>query len=148
MRLFSAFPLPDEVADHLAANLPQAPGRLTARLTWHITVVYYGETTPPLIPATLQAPRLKLSGTGTFPGVAWIGVESSPELHTIVKAAGGDPADYIPHMTLSRWPKRHRMSFEADYEGPEWTPAELVLYRSDPGPVYTPVQRFGLLHAE
>ncbi|CRK58520.1 2'-5' RNA ligase [Alloactinosynnema sp. L-07] len=148
MRLFSAFPLPDEVADHLADHLPKMPGRPTARHTWHITVVYYGESTPPLIPATLRAPRLRLTGSGSFPGVAWVGVETTPELHAIVKAAGGDPEDYIPHVTLARWPKRHRASFEADYTGPEWIPTELVLYRSDPGPVYTPIHQVGLLHAE
>ncbi|HVK22876.1 MAG TPA: 2'-5' RNA ligase family protein [Actinokineospora sp.] len=148
MRLFSAFPLPEDVADHLAAHLPELPGKPTTRPTWHITVVYYGENAPPVIPATLIAPTLRLSRSGTFPGVAWIGVETSPELHAIVRAAGGDPETYVPHMTLARWPKRQLATFEADYTGPAWTPGELVLYRSDPGPVYTPVDQVRLLRAE
>lgn len=157
-RLFTAFPLPDPVADHLADHLPKLPAGVKSigRDTWHVTVVFHGEddlgarlAALKEIDMTLPAPRLRLRGSGTFPGVGWIGVHADGALPALVAAAGRSPEDYIPHVTIARWPKDRQAHLGLeDYEGPEWTPGELVLFRSDRGPVYTPIAQARLLHAE
>ncbi|RLK62113.1 2'-5' RNA ligase family protein [Actinokineospora cianjurensis] len=161
--LFSAFPLPDPVADHLSAHLPPIPPglRATPRELWHVTVGYYGADDPDRRLARLTdrvsglpAPRLRMSGSGTFAAVCLLKVATPDpvDLRRLAEAAdfaeGGHP-DYTPHVTVARWstPTTRGAEMAAElrgYRGPEWVPDELVLYASDRGS-YTPLARVPLL---
>ncbi|SDC31413.1 RNA 2',3'-cyclic phosphodiesterase [Actinokineospora iranica] len=168
-RLFTALPLPDAAADHLAGQLadrlPTTPSglRLIPREQWHITVGFYGEDDPNQRAArlhervkNLRAPRLSLAGSGTFSGVCWVGVDTGgPALGALAEAAdaaAGGHARYTPHLTVARCPKGSPLAEGmaralGDYRGPEWTAGELVLFRSElgsAGPVYTPVDQVRL----
>jgi 2'-5' RNA ligase len=124
--------------------------------TWHLTLAFHGDTDPePLARALdgsvrgLPAPRLRLRGAGSFPGVRWAGVQADPadRLSGLVAAAGGDPAGFVPHITVLRARGRGRGSGSgpassdpawsdpawSDYCGPWWRPIEVLLVRSDPG---------------
>ncbi|WP_051386019.1 2'-5' RNA ligase family protein [Actinokineospora inagensis] len=166
-RLFSAFALPDHVADHLAAHLPPLPGglRATPRHQWHVTVGYYREDDPEPRLARLRsrvgglpAPRLRMRGSGTFAAVCLLKIATPDpvDLRNLAEAAdfeeGGHP-EYIPHVTVARAIVRPAGQSRdcADlaaalrgYEGPEWVPEALVLYASDQG-AYTPLGRVPLL---
>ncbi|OLR94138.1 2'-5' RNA ligase family protein [Actinokineospora bangkokensis] len=164
-RHFSAFPLPDPVADHLAAALDaldvRPPLRRTPREQWHVTVGYYGAEDPHARLASLRekvaglrAPRLRLRGSGTFASVALLVVrDSTGALEPLAEAAdfavGGHPA-YSPHVTVATWSRREdrgpgeRLAADlVDYSGPWWSPSALVLYASEDGR-YTPVDQVGL----
>ncbi|GLW90990.1 2'-5' RNA ligase family protein [Actinokineospora globicatena] len=162
-RLFSAFPLPDEVADHLAAHLPPTPDglRATPREQWHVTVGYYGADDPARRLARLgervsglAAPRLRISGSGTFAAVCLVKIATPDpvDLRTLAEAAdfreGGHP-DYLPHVTVARWStpttKGAEMAAELrGYQGLQWAPEELTLYASAHG-AYTPLGAVPLL---
>ncbi|PPK67444.1 2'-5' RNA ligase family protein [Actinokineospora auranticolor] len=164
-RFFSAFTLPDRVADHLAAHLPVPPPhvRPTPRHQWHVTVGYYGQTDPArkltrlhTKVSGLQAPRLRIQGSGTFANVvlAKIATPDPHLLRILAEAAdhheGGYP-EYIPHVTVGRWSRDHEPDTTvaaglSGYRGPEWVPADLVLFASEDGE-YTPVGRVPLLAA-
>ncbi|MBM7775864.1 2'-5' RNA ligase [Actinokineospora baliensis] len=163
VRLFSAFALPDQVADHLAAHLPAPPPgvRPTPRRLWHVTTAYYGESDPEWRLARLTdrvaglpAPRLRMSGSGTFAGVCLLKIATPDpvDLRTLAEAAehqlGGHP-DYTPHVTVARWSAETAGGLDLaaelrGYQGPEWVPSELVLYASHRGD-YTPLGRVPLL---
>ncbi|GLZ40102.1 2'-5' RNA ligase family protein [Actinokineospora sp. NBRC 105648] len=158
-RLFAAFTLPGEVADHLERHLPPTDLRPTPRTRWHITLAYYGEDDPDLRLERLSrlaghpAPRLRLHGSGTFERVCLL-VVTTPDrviLDDLAEAAeyrlGGYP-QYRPHVTVARGDDPGKMAADLrDYRGPEWTPEEIALLRGDPGPtapVYSPVGRVRL----
>lgn len=171
MRLFTAvWPSPEATAAldrALAGGPPWHPDggwRPVPARRRHVTLAFHGDDEPgpraralDAALAGLPAPRLRLAGIGTFPGVVWAGVRADGPgpggpLHDLAAAAGADPAAFRPHLTLarrSRSDERHRpaLAGPSPAPGPWWTPAEVLLVRSDPGrdgPVYTPVHRVPL----
>ncbi len=138
---FAAFPLPDEVAEHLAAALPPFPPsvRPEPRHHWHITVAYYGADDPdtrlPWLVGRVgehAAPRLRLAGAGVFPGVSWVGVDGDLAALNAAAVAEKESRPYLPHVTIGRQPRPGAWRPDlADYLGPEWTAPELVLYSSE-----------------
>ncbi len=168
-RLFSAFTLPEDVADHLATHLAEylpdlLPAlRPTPREQWHVTVGFYGEDDVGRRSALLHervknltAPRLRLAGSGTFDRVALLLVRTrGPALDAVAgaaDAAAGGHGDYLPHVTVARWSAPtdagERLAARLrDYRGPAWTPGALALFRVDrgrAGSTYTAVDRVGL----
>lgn len=135
---FAAFPLPDPVADHLQAALPPFPPQVRPepRHKWHITVAFYGTSNTGL-PARVRdhpAPRIRLAGVGTFPGVTWIGVDA--DLDALHEAASSEKESrpYRPHVTIGRQPRPGEWRPDlAEYTGPEWIAPEVVLYSSEQG---------------
>lgn len=156
-RLFSALVPPPEAVGHLAralAALPEA-GRPTPRDLWHVTLGFYGDdddedTRAAWLRAAvtgLPAPRLRLAGGGTFPGVAWVGVRADTEadrrafagLAEAARAGLPDPRPFRPHLTVARWRcsrgrdepgGRALVGLLDGYAGPGFTPAEVLLRRS------------------
>ncbi|WP_298181456.1 RNA 2',3'-cyclic phosphodiesterase [Saccharomonospora sp.] len=155
--------LREELDRHL---LERGPLRWVETPQWHITLGFYGKDDPDgrvswLRPrlAGLSAPTVRLVGAGSFSGVLWIGVRE----HGLTEVAEeirpeGQTRPFHPHLTLARgrasgaidaierW--RRRL---AEFESPEWTAAEVVLFRSDrvedgrrAGPRYSVVERFPL----
>jgi RNA 2',3'-cyclic 3'-phosphodiesterase len=152
MRLFTALWPPPEAVAALAADVgpgPAPPGwRATDPGTWHVTLAFHGEADPGVQARGLEraahlaaAPRLRLAGAGTFPGVAWAGVEAAPggDLLALVLAAGGDPSRFVGHVTVLR--ARRRPAPDAGqgspswsaHRGPWWRAAEVLLVASEPG---------------
>jgi RNA 2',3'-cyclic 3'-phosphodiesterase len=170
MRLFSAIVPPPEVVDDLAGWLAGHKGDLPAELRWtpvdrwHVSLGFFGDDDDPVRRARWltrraegrPAPRLRIAGAGTFPGVLWARVHTDDErvLGQLAKAAGAGRRGYRPHLTLARWrsgkPDEMAMvePFEG-YSGPWFTPDVLLLMRSEPGrsgPTYTTVERLPLAH--
>ncbi|WP_158892362.1 RNA 2',3'-cyclic phosphodiesterase [Amycolatopsis anabasis] len=164
MTLFSALLPPAEAIEALRAELDRlgAGGdglRWEPPERWHITLGFYGvvedeKRQVDWLRERLRghpAPTLRLAGSGTFPGVLWIGVDGSGVLELGTAAgAGREGREYHPHLTLararravpSRWKRRL-----AGFRGEPWTAAEAVLMRSerdDRGPRYTVVEAFPL----
>ncbi|AOS62664.1 2'-5' RNA ligase family protein [Actinoalloteichus hymeniacidonis] len=160
MRAFTALWPSEHVVDDLAAALqavrdrsgaPQPGLRFGSLSKWHLTLCFHGELADPAAEAhrlrasvrDLPAPRLRLAGAGTFPGVLWVGVRPEGEadseaLTSLVTAAGGEPDDYRPHLTLARWDRRRPKPADlvaalADYAGPVWQPATVALLASGAG---------------
>ena len=130
---------------------------------WHITLGFYGMDDPGTRAswlkarlAGLRAPTVRLVGTGSFPGVLWVGVRE----HGLTEVADAiRPEDekrpFRPHLTLARGRafgtiERWRRLL-AEFESPAWTATEVVLFRSDraedgrrAGPRYSVVERFPL----
>lgn len=171
MRLFSALVPPGDVVDHLAGWLASHTGELPPELRWtpvdrwHITLGFFGDDDDPVRRAKWlhrradgrPAPRLRLAGAGTFPGVLWAGVRTADErlLAQLARAAGAGRRGYRPHLTLARWrsgkPDEDAIveSFEG-YSGPWFVPDAVALMRSDAGPdgpTYTTVERLPLARA-
>ncbi|MGW5050019.1 2'-5' RNA ligase family protein [Actinokineospora sp. NPDC004072] len=141
-RFFAAFPLPDHVADHLAAALPPFPAgvRPEPRHHWHITVAFYGATGFPGMPwltGRVQdhpAPRIRLRGVGVFPGVTWIGVAADLDALNAAAVVEKESRPYVPHVTIGRQQRPGGWAPDlADYRGPEWIAPELALYSSEQG---------------
>lgn len=177
MRLFTALWPADEAVAHLSEVIAGLdPGRVaeaTAGLRkfrfaaaerWHLTLRFHGdEADPQRVADRLDRrirhvvggpPTLRLTGAGTFRGVLWIGVEPAAEddrrtLSELVRAAGGDPDGFRPHLTVARWAsgradRRSVAALFTGYTGPWWTAGELTVMRSDQGegaPVYRAVHR-------
>lgn len=151
MRLFTALWVPPAAAAALRAVTPAdavpAGWRAVDPETWHLTLAFHGEAEPEQLAAALYAaaygapaPRLRLSGAGSFRGVHWIGVQAEQPagLCALVAAAGGDPAEFVPHVTLLRRRGRARGPGPARppwarHQGPWWRPAHVLLVRSEPG---------------
>jgi 2'-5' RNA ligase len=159
-RLFTALRPPATELDRLAARVdaiaPVAQAmvpelRWTPPANWHITLCFHGEDEvaqrwAALLPrlAGLPAPRLRLAGGGTFGGVLWAGIRPAgdPALLDLAEAAGADPAEFTPHLTVARWRTRPGGRIEkpgpagllADYTGEWFAPGEVLLMRSEPGP--------------
>ena len=175
MRLFTAlWPTPEVVAA-LAAQvrapaLEAAGWRANPSARWHVTLAYYGEDDPGRRARELErrvagapAPRLRIAGTGRFPGVLWAGVQpagpaDAGALAALAERAGADPHRFVAHLTLGRsgpsGPDRAGAEPGPDPDvvpevraGPWWTPAEALLVasvRSRTGLVYEPLHRVGL----
>ncbi|HEY4021904.1 MAG TPA: 2'-5' RNA ligase family protein [Pseudonocardiaceae bacterium] len=162
-RLFTALHPPSTELDRIAARVtaitPIAEAlvpdlRWTPRVNWHVTLCFHGEDDVESRWATLRprltdlpAPRLRLAGGGTFGGVLWVGVApagpaDATGLADLAEAAGADPAEYTAHLTVARWRARPGARIDArglaglfaDYTGGWFTPSEVVLMRSEPGP--------------
>jgi RNA 2',3'-cyclic 3'-phosphodiesterase len=166
VRLFTALWVPPAAVAALRATTTADPVPLGWRAvdpeTWHLTLAFHGEAEPEQLAPALyaaavgaRAPRLRLRGAGTFRGVQWVGVQAEPEdrLRALVEAAGGDPVEFVPHVTLLRRRGRNRQSHPgrspwADHHGPWWRPADVLLVCSEPGsgrgPHYRVVHRVPL----
>lgn len=163
-RLFSAFVPPSAVLDHLAGWIDglAAPVRWTPRERWHVTVGFFGDDDDPdrrskwLLRrvAGRSAPALRLAGAGSYRGVLWVGLEADDEqlLARLAQAGGAGRRGYQPHLTVARWRTAGAdisasiALFDA-YTGPWFTPAELLLMRSElgkGGPTYTKVRSVAL----
>ena len=132
MRLFVALEVPEPPRRDVRRRVEGLRDRLP-RARWvdldvlHLTLLFLGETAEADVPALATKLRavfsrfpplpLRLAGGGTFPPgrparVAWVGVESPPELLTLqadvaqaaVEALGFEPEEraYHPHVTLAR----------------------------------------------
>lgn len=166
MRLFTALWPPPGAVAALTRALGGAPSplpdgaRRAGPSTWHVTLCFHGDDDPDSCAATLDialtgavAPRLRIAGTGTFPGVLWAGVEerdgpAAGALAELAARAGATgPRPYRPHVTLARWDRRRgdaTVGGDDIAAGPWWTPGEAVLVRSEPGARYTVVHRVPL----
>ena len=151
MRLFTALWVPPAAAAALGAvatpDAVPAGWRAVDPETWHLTLAFHGEADPERLAPALHAgahgapaPRLRLSGAGSFRGVHWVGVQAEPadRLRALVEAAGGDPDEFVPHVTLLRRRGRGRAPGPdrppwADHRGPWWRPATVLLVRSELG---------------
>jgi 2'-5' RNA ligase len=134
MRLFVAIEVPEPSRRDVRRRVDGVRDRLP-RARWvdldnlHLTLLFLGETDEARVPALAAGLRaafarcsplpLRLAGGGTFPPgrpakVAWVGVESPPELLVLqsditsaaVEALGFEPEKrpYHPHATLARCP--------------------------------------------
>jgi 2'-5' RNA ligase len=125
---------------------------------------------PELGPAVAAAPpmTLRLAGVGRFgsarrPQVAWAGLEGDvvplTELARRLAAVARrlrlavEDRPFRPHLTLGRWRPGKPADGDltdrlADYRGPEWPVAEVLLYESHlgPKPTYDVLGRWGLRH--
>lgn len=132
MRLFVALEVSEPARREVRRRVEGLRERLP-RARWvdldvlHLTLLFLGETAESDVPALAAKLRhvfarfsplpLRLEGGGTFPPgrparVAWVGVESPPELMTLqadvaqaaVEALGFEPEErtYYPHVTLAR----------------------------------------------
>ncbi|ANY08380.1 2'-5' RNA ligase family protein [Pseudonocardia sp. HH130630-07] len=169
MRLFTALWPPREVVEALAAAVdahppwhPDGAWRPVDPGSWHLTLCFHGEDDAATRARELDrafagatAPRLRLAGTGTFPGVVWAGVAPPGALADLAVRAGADPSAFRAHLTLARRSRRDRDRPElapgrpadrrsAPVEGRYWTPTEVLLVGSEPGGRYTPVHRVPL----
>jgi 2'-5' RNA ligase len=155
MRLFSALLPPADIVESLRAELDRLGAghgdeiRWVDSGDWHVTLGYYGEQEDPsghvhLLAERLaghEAPRLRLDGAGTFPGVLVLNV-GGDGLDEVAAAAGAgsEGREYRPHLTLGRWPRERPEVAEpwlrrlAGYRTELWTARAAVLMRSDRGP--------------
>jgi RNA 2',3'-cyclic 3'-phosphodiesterase len=172
VRLFTALWLPSAAVEALAADVGPAgepPGwRLLAPASWHVTLAFHGHADPGVLARRLERraggvrpPRLRIAGGGAFPDVRWAGVETGgPEdrdrLDHLVTLAGGDPAAFVPHVSVLRRRPRPGRGADPDprptwgaHRGPWWRPDEVLLVASEPGrggSRYRPVHRVRLAH--
>jgi len=155
-------PPPDAVAA-LAARLPAAPDvQWAGQAQWHVTLCFLGEVpddrverlsvclaavasrTPPI--------TLALRGAGRFGDrVLWAGVQGEvADLRLLAAEVARAAAhvgiaterrSYTPHLTLGyrRGGLTPLLRALEQLEGPDWRAAEIVLFRSTPGPVYEPL---------
>jgi 2'-5' RNA ligase len=161
MRLFTAVWPPADALDRLGdavAGIADLPGwRPVPRERWHLTLAFHGEDDPDRRAADLDAlagapsPRLRLAGSGSFPGVLWAGLQTLDRaaLDALVAGAGGDPATFVGHLTLARRSGRRggRPAVPDVPPGPWWSPGEVLLVASErdaAGLRYRPVHRVPL----
>ncbi|RRO16131.1 RNA 2',3'-cyclic phosphodiesterase [Saccharopolyspora rhizosphaerae] len=183
MRLFTALWPSEEAVAHLAGTIAALdPARVTeatsglrkfrfaAAERWHLTLRFHGDDADPQRVADRldrraarvsgDAPRLRLSGSGTFRGVLWVGVEPATDgdrraLGGLVRAADGDPGGFRAHLTVARWAsgradRRSVAGLLTGYSGPWWTVGEIAVMRSDQGegvPAYRAVHRVPVTRA-
>ena len=156
MRLFVALEVPEPPRRDVRRRVDALRDRLP-RARWvdldvlHLTLLFLGETAEADVPALAAGLReafahysplpLRLAGGGTFPPgrparVAWLGVESIPELMALqaeitqaaVEALGFEPEQrpYHPHVTLARCPDPWRRDaiekFTSGFPGPVGPP--------------------------
>jgi 2'-5' RNA ligase len=168
VRLFTAvWPAPDAVAALAADTVPSGAPRGWRAMppsSWHVTLAFHGEADLGVLARRLEvaarearAPRLRIAGAGAFPGVRWAGLEvADPEqLARLVTVAGGDPAKFVPHVSVLRVRSRPGPGADLDppvtwaaHRGPWWWPGEVLLVASEPargGSRYRPVHRVRLV---
>ncbi|MFE3174821.1 RNA 2',3'-cyclic phosphodiesterase [Amycolatopsis sp. NPDC059090] len=115
MRLFSALRPPADVAAEIDGALGSRDRllRWSDPAGWHVTLAFYGEVDPAERASFLdraldgrKSVDVRLRGSGTFPGVLWLGV-AGEDLADLAAAAGADDEDrpYRPHLTLARCPR-------------------------------------------
>lgn len=171
MRLFVGFRPSQEAIAHLSGAVARIAPRGTARITtapafrwipserWHITCAFLGDVDSSRIRSlieTLEAVgrrhsplhEVRLSGSGTFPGVLYIGLEPSArhsatdqlarDIQRSVRAEG-TPVERRPwrgHLTVARsrgGDLRPLADELSEYDGPPWVLAEFALVRSSLG---------------
>ena len=163
IRLFSAVPVPDDIAEGLARRqqgLPRARWSPAEKL--HITLSFYGELTEEtageldsaLSAISMPMFDLRLSGVGAFNDGAdvhavWAGVTDSVELSRLAAkcATAGrrlgvksDDRTYRPHVTLAylrRTPPDRVAAWVLGHnllQSPVWTVDHFALYSSWKGP--------------
>ena len=141
------FPPADVVAELAGALRPVRAGRPDLRWCaperWHVTLRFHGDDAEPgdqlAALRGLPAPTVRLAGSGTFPGVLWIGVDGP--LRPLAEAAGAG-GEWRPHLTVARgrptrWP-------HVEFTGREWTVTEVALVRSHPSVGYEVLDRVPL----
>lgn len=165
MRLFVALIPPESVLDEIervfAPYQDARPGlRWTSRVTWHVTLAFYGEvggqTAARLLPrlerAAARHPRrdLAFAGAGAFPRASaartlWTGIPTDLRRlsDSCVAAARREGIDmnkvqrFRPHLTVarSRGPLDLRPIVDglSAYEGTPWPAAEIHLVQSHLG---------------
>lgn len=125
LRLFSAIPIPDDIAETLARRQTGLPGARWRPLdALHVTLAFYGETdertaddlASELIRAQAGGPfEIVLNGVGAFGDdhrshTIWAGVEPNERLNVLAgrcrsaaERAGLrlEPRVYLPHVTLA-----------------------------------------------
>lgn len=169
MRLFCAIWPSEQAVTHLNKALSSVVLPPTLRPTpqrrWHLTLCFYGNDADPAERAAyldeqlagIPAPRLRLAGTGTFPGVFWVGVRpvsgTDREALQALAVASGARQKFRPHITVARWrldlpsPVPGMQDQLTSYRGPAWTAPEVALVRSEQdrgGPSYTTVHTVAL----
>ncbi|MEO5832895.1 MAG: RNA 2',3'-cyclic phosphodiesterase [Nakamurella sp.] len=163
MRLFAALVPPPDAVGHLEEFLD---GLRTARpdLRWvppvryHLTLQFLGECGPYEVDrqrdrwerrARRSPPiRLELAGAGAFPHptmarAVWVGLAGDVDAFAALAVDG-----QAPHLTVARTREPQNLApligEIAQYRGPSWTAAELVLFESRvgaaAGPRYRPVE--------
>jgi 2'-5' RNA ligase len=163
-RLFSAVLPPRFAVLDLAELLADFRGvvdrlRFTPAERWHITLCFYGEDDPSTRArwlrervAALPPPRLRLTGSATFPGVffAGVGADSPADVAALRKLARrcGAERRYRAHLTLARWRapdvSRERLTALLDgYTGPWFVPDAVALVQSEAG-AYRVLERMPL----
>jgi 2'-5' RNA ligase len=163
VRLFSALVPSAEAVRSLRDALDGVPGDAAAAglrwipsHQWHITLGFYGADDPQVRAdhlgttlAGLPAREVRITGAGTFPGVLWAGVDGNLADLAAATQAEADDRPFHPHLTIARHRDRLRPESLAHalarYRGPSWTATGVVLFASEPGPRYTPIERFGLV---
>lgn len=123
LRVFSALPIPDEIAEEVEALLDGVPGaNWRPRENFHITLAFYGELEETVIEdldselARIDmAPfALTLKGVNHFgkaePSALWLGVEAGPALTELAKKCRQaarrlgiemERRNYLPHVTIA-----------------------------------------------
>jgi 2'-5' RNA ligase len=161
VRLFAGiFPPPEAVA-HLATIVAQLG--LTKRVIpserWHVTLAFVDDGEPDAALAAMREVsvplgRLRMSGGGHFGPILWAGVAGDVDGLTRLSRAvrremrarrlSPDDKRFRAHLTIARSPAAAQLLH--DYEGPMWTPGEMVLIHSEmgPQPVYHRLGTFAL----
>jgi 2'-5' RNA ligase len=134
---------------------------------WHITMAFLGQADPARSAQRIaHAARgdglgpvgdLRLSGSGTFGPIIWIGVEHGPQLADLAvglqRILRGEDRRFRAHVTVGRVrgaqaPRIARGAAQllAEHRGPGWTPRELTLVESTTGPhpAYRVLERWPL----
>jgi RNA 2',3'-cyclic 3'-phosphodiesterase len=145
------------MAAALAGPVP-AGWRWVDPASWHVTLAFHGDADPVTVAAAvdatsgMSAPRLRIDGTGSFPGVRFARVVAEPvdALLALVAEVGGDADGFVPHVTVLRRRGRGHPEPPARLPrltGPWWQVDEVVLMASErrpDGPVYSVVHRVAL----
>ncbi|MCG3752785.1 MULTISPECIES: RNA 2',3'-cyclic phosphodiesterase [unclassified Amycolatopsis] len=136
MQLFAALRPPADVAAEIADALGERDRllRWSDPAGWHITLAFYGEADPAGCAAFLdraldgrKSVDVRLSGSGTFPGVLWLGVagEDLADLAAAATMGSGEQRPYRPHLTLARCsrtrPPTAWTEHLAGFRGRAWT---------------------------
>lgn len=171
MRLFVGIVPPPEAISHaagavdwIASTTPEV--RWIPSERWHLTLAFLGEVDSDFVTeltialdevATSPIRGLLLAGSGTFPGVVWLGVgggAAESRLGSLADAVrramrragiGLEPHLWQPHVTVGRWrpsPRREKAARGAarslaDYADPEFDVDEIRLVHSVTGPTPT-----------